>query len=210
MRESLIIFISILYISTAGAQKNFQSVKIGNQIWMQRNLDVTTYRNGDTIPMVADNSKWQKLTTGAWCYYDNDSATYAAIYGKLYNWYAIIDPRGLAPAGWHMPNNAEWDIMVKWLGGVRSAGSKMKEIGITNWLTPNNDATNSSGFTGLPGGFRYYNGKFFDLGASSNWWSTSAPTATEAWAYGLNFENGEVGADGAYKLSGFSVRCIKD
>ena len=210
MKESLFIVVSLLFICTAGAQENFQDVKIGNQIWMQRNLDVTTYRNGDTIPMVSDNALWQKLTTGAWCYYLNDSATYAATYGKLYNWYAVMDPRGLAPAGWHIPDNAEWDEMINWLGRVRSAGGKMKETGTTHWLTPNRDATNSSGFTGLPGGYRYYNGKFYDMDASGNWWSTSAPTKTEAWAYGLNFENGEVGTDGGYIQSGFSVRCIKD
>lgn len=210
MKESLFIVVSLLIICTARAQENFQSVKIGNQIWMQKNLDVTTYRNGDTIPMVSDNTQWQKLTTGAWCYYLNDSATYAATYGKLYNWYAVMDPRGLAPTGWHIPNNAEWNVLVNWLGRVSIAGGKMKETGTTHWLTPNIDATNSSGFTGLPGGYRYYNGKFFDMEASGNWWSTSAPTTTDAWAYGLSFESGEVGTDGAYNRSGFSVRCIRD
>lgn len=210
MKESLFIVVSLLIICTARAQENFQSVKIGNQIWMQKNLDVTTYRNGDTIPMVSDNTLWQKLTTGAWCYYLNDSATYAATYGKLYNWYAVMDPRGLAPTGWHIPNNAEWNVLVNWLGRVSIAGGKMKETGTTHWLTPNIDATNSSGFTGLPGGYRYYNGKFFDMEASGNWWSTSAPTTTDAWAYGLSFESGEVGTDGAYNRSGFSVRCIRD
>ena len=210
MKKSVFIVVSLLYISTAWTQENPEGVKIGNQIWMQRNLDVTTYRNGDTIPMVSDNTTWKKITTGAWCYYENDSATYAATYGKLYNWYAVTDPRGLAPAGWHIPNSEEWNVLVKWLGGIRIAGGKMKATGTTNWLSPNTDATNSSKFTGLPGGYRYNNGKFFDMGTSGNWWSTSAPTVTEAWAYGLGFEDGEVGTDGAYKRSGFSVRCIKD
>ena len=171
MKKSVFIVVSLLYISTAWTQENPEGVKIGNQIWMQRNLDVTTYRNGDPIPMVADNTIWQKLTTGAWCYYDNDSATYAATYGKLYNWYAVIDQRGLAPAGWHIPNNEEWDVLVrKLLGGIRIAGGKMKETGTMHWLMPNSNATNSSGFTGLPGGYRYNNGKFFDMGTSGNWW----------------------------------------
>lgn len=210
MKKLFFIIVSVLYINTVEAQKNDTGVKIGNQIWKAKNLDVTTYRNGDPIPMVSDNATWEKLTTGAWCYYDNDSATYAATYGKLYNWYAVIDPRGLAPAGWHIPNSEEWDVLVKSLGGIRIAGGKMKETGTKNWLEPNSDASNSSGFAGLPGGYRYKSGKFYDIEASGNWWSTSAPTTTEAWAYGLNFENGEVGTDGAYKRSGFSVRCVKD
>ena len=124
------------------------------QTWMLKNLDVDRYRNGDPIPKVTDPSIWTSLTTGAYCYYNNDSATYAATYGKLYNWYAVHDPRGLAPEGWHIPSDAEWATLETCLGGSSVAGGKMKETGTTHWTAPNTDATNSSGFAGLPGGFR--------------------------------------------------------
>jgi len=210
MKLSFFFFAALLITGTGQAQTNLPEISIGNQTWMQKNLDLTTYRNGDPVPLVTDNAEWNKLTTGAWCYYNNDSAKYAAVYGKLYNWYAINDPRGLAPAGWHIPNSAEWEVLCSTLGGIEIAGGKMKESGTRHWQKPNNKATNSSGFTGLPGGYRFLNGKFYDIGVSSSWWSLSAPSATDAWAYGVNYDGAAVGTDGGYKLNGFSVRCIKD
>ena len=133
-------------------------VTICNQVWATRNLDVTTYRNGDPIPQVTDIGQWGTLTTGAWCYYNNDPAN-GATYGKLYNWYAVNDPRGLAPAGWHVPSDSEWTTLTDCLGGVSIAGGEMKatgamETGTGLWFAPNVGANNSSGFTGLPGGGR--------------------------------------------------------
>src|ERR1035437_4904310 len=128
------------------------SVTICTQSWMLKNLDVSTYRNGDLIPEVTDGSAWSALTAGAWCWYNNDSATNASTYGKLYNWYAVNDPRGLAPTGWHVPSDAEWTTLSTCLGGNAVAGGAMKETGTTHWTSPNTGATNSSGFTGLPGG----------------------------------------------------------
>jgi len=130
------------------------SVQIGNQTWTLKNLDVSTYRNGDPIPQVQDNTAWANLSTGAWCYYLNNTAN-GTIYGKLYNWYAVNDPRGLAPNGYHIPTDAEWTTLTTYLGGSTLAGGKMKEAGSSHWLSPNTGATNSSGFKGLPGGFRY-------------------------------------------------------
>jgi uncharacterized protein (TIGR02145 family) len=114
-------------------------------------LNVTKYRNGDLIPQVTDATQWTALTTGAWCYYNNDPAM-AAIYGKLYNWDALIDGRGIAPKGYHIPTDTDWAILTTCLGGDSIAGSTMKETGNTHWANGNTDATNSRGFTGLPGG----------------------------------------------------------
>ena len=176
---------------------------------MVKNLDTDHYRNGDPIPEVKDTVQWSKLTTGAWCYYNNDSA-HGKIYGKLYNWYAVNDPRGLAPAGWHIPGDKDWSILEIQLGGIDKAGGKMKETDTTHWASPNEGATNSSGFMALPGGYRYVNGKFYDLGASVSWWSAAEASVTDAWARGLSSDGESVGTDGAYKRSGFSVRCVKD
>ncbi|MEO6490062.1 MAG: fibrobacter succinogenes major paralogous domain-containing protein, partial [Ferruginibacter sp.] len=111
------------------------------QSWMTKNLDVATYRNGTPIPKVTDPAAWAALTTGAYCYYNNDSATYAATYGKLYNWYAVNDPSGLAPEGWHIPTDFEWTTLENCLGGATVAGGAMKQTGPIYWTTPNTGAT---------------------------------------------------------------------
>ncbi len=145
-------------------------VRIGTQIWMTRNLNVSRYRNGDPIPQVQDPSAWAALTTGAWCYYENNTVN-GTTYGKLYNWYAVNDPRGLAPTGYHVPSDGEWTTLTTFLGGESVAGGKMKAT--TLWNSPNTGATNSSGFTGLPGGIRNRFGSIFDIGFNGNWWSSS-------------------------------------
>ena len=127
----------------------FGVTSIGTQIWMTRNLTVSQYRNGDIIPEVTDPAAWAALTTGAWCYYNNDPAN-GPIYGKLYNWYAVNDSRGLAPNGYHIPTTTEWTTLTNTLGGLSLAGGDLKEAGITHWSDPNTGATNNSGFTGLP------------------------------------------------------------
>jgi uncharacterized protein (TIGR02145 family) len=209
MKYRFIVFAAILMNSFSKAQGIYEIVKIGNQTWMKKNLDVTTYRNGDPIPEVKDPKQWATLKTGAWCYYDNDSIN-GRTYGKLYNWYAVHDPRGLAPAGWHLPADKDWNELDSQLGGFELAGGKLKEKGTAHWLSPNTGATNSSGFTGLPGGYRYLNGVFYDIGASVSWWNTAEANATDAWARGLSYESESFGGDGGYKQNGFSVRCVKD
>lgn len=181
------------------------AVKIGTQVWMKKDLTTSYYRNGDKIPEVKDPVKWAKLTTGAWCWYNNDPR-----YGKLYNWYAVNDPRGLAPAGWHIPSDAEWTALTTFLGGYTVAGGKMKETGTTHWLTPNTDATNSSGFTALPGGTRYYLGDFFDVGGYGYWWSSTESDSQSAYHRLLTYFYGAISRFTDYKTNGFSVRCIKD
>ena len=185
------------------------TVTIGAQLWTKQNLNVSTYRNGDPIPQVTDPTVWAGLTTGAWCYYNNDPAN-GAIYGKLYNWYAVNDSRGLAPSGYHIPTDAEWSTLIAYLGGADTAGGKMKEAGTIHWETPNTGADNSSGFVGLPGGFRSTDGAFVDIGRGALWWSSTEVDSTQAFTRNLNRNSGYIGKNGFNKIFGFSVRLIKD
>ncbi len=185
------------------------SVQIGNQTWTLKNLDVSTYRNGDPIPQVQDNTAWTNLTTGAWCYYLNNTAN-GTNYGKLYNWYAVNDLRGLAPNGYHIPTDAEWTTLTTYLGGSTLAGGKMKEAGSSHWLSPNTGATNSSGFKGLPGGFRYSIGGFSFIGSYGKWWGSSEDNANYAWCRVLYNGLGNVDRNGNDKHYGLSVRCLRD
>jgi uncharacterized protein (TIGR02145 family) len=192
--------------------KKYNVVKIGAQIWTKENLNVSKYRNGDIIPQVTDPTEWINLTTGAWCYYNNDAAN-GAVYGKLYNWYAVNDPRGLAPEGWHVPSDAEWTTLTTFLGGDTVAGGKMREAGTTHWNTPNTGATNTSGFTGLPGGFREpSNGDFRATNNSGNWWSSTENSMLESQSRSLSWANSNVtrNVNGHQKRFGFSIRCIKN
>ncbi len=179
------------------------AVRIGKQIWQKEDLAVTHYRNGDPIPEVKDPTKWAALTTGAWCYYNNDSR-----YGKLYNWYAVNDPRGLAPVGWHVPSDSEWTTLTNFLGGFEVAGGKLKERGTRHWKDPNADATNSAGFTALPGGTRYYLGQFFDAGGYGYWWSSTEAYPGSAFHRYLTYFYGTISASADYETNGFSVRCL--
>ena len=188
--------------------KDFETVTIGSQVWMTKNLDVSTYRNGDPIPQVTDLTKWNNLTTGAWCYYNNDPAN-GAVYGKLYNGYAVNDSRGLAPSGFHVASGIEWRTLTNYLGGEKIAGGMMKEIGYTHWTSPNAGATNSSGFTALPGGCRAIGG-FFSLRDEGSWWSASDIYGTHAYYSNLNCNNNSVFISIFVNVAGFSVRCIKD
>ncbi len=199
---------------TASIPLPYSFVTIGTQKWMSKNLDVTKYRNGDSIPQVTDPTKWAGLTTGAWCYYNNDS-TQGAKYGKLYNWYAVNDPRGLAPNGWHIPSDAEWTTLSTTLGGIDTAGGKMKEAGLLNWRSPNKYATDSSGFTALPGGLRGRDEIFSNVFLNGYWWTateSSSPASPQtAWMRILSYANGKVKPSPDFdKKNGFSVRCVKD
>ena len=187
----------------------YQTVKIGDQIWMAENLKVTRYRNGDDIPIVTNYSEWGDLSTGAWCIYGNTSGSY---YGLLYNWYAVNDVRNIAPEGWHVPSRAEWGTLIEYLGWDNVAGGKMKETGTSNWAAPNTGATNESGFTALPGGRRSPHGFYGDLSANAYFWSSSEDLSRDgnAWNRILNYDNSEV-YDGSYhKKNGLSVRCVRD
>ena len=200
----------ILFTVTDIDGNQYPQVSIGTQIWSQKNLKVSRYRNGDIIPQVTDPVEWMNLTTGAWCYYNNDPAN-EAIYGKLYNWYAIVDPRGLAPEGCHIPSDAEWTILTTYLGGENVASGKLKEVGTNHWNFPNTGATNESGFTALPGGFRdHYLGAFYNLGIHGGFWSSTEFDPPDSWDRNLFYNETAVHRWSNYKGNGFSVRFIKD
>jgi len=197
------------WVKPAPAAVFLPTIVIGTQQWMNKNLDVAFYRNGDPIPQVTDQAAWVGLTTGAWCYNYNDS-TKGGVYGKLYNWYAVTDPRGLAPIGWHIPDNAEWAILEATLGGAALAGARMKEAGSDHWAMPNTGGNNNSGFTGLPGGFRGSFGTFDEVGTSGVWWSATENDESTAWYRYISYSSGVLNNFTEVKQAGFSVRCIRD
>ncbi len=201
-----LLFTTILSVSTFNNTQAQTTVKIGTQIWTTKNLDVSVYRNGDTIPEVKDRIEWGKLTTGAWCYYGNRTEI-GSSNGKFYNWYAVNDPRGLAPEGYHIPSQDEWNIVTEFLGGKVAASKKMKTA--TGW-DDNGNGDNSSGFSALPIGLRVYNGMFDFIGGWGCFWSSTDDAAIGPMFYELNFSNGIVIHLPHNKRQGFSVRCIKD
>lgn len=193
----------------------YRAISIGTQVWMTENLKVTQYRNGDHIPYVSDAADWIALSAGALCYYDNDPAYLLDAYGPygcLYNWYAVNDSRGLAPEGWHIPSEAEWQTLVDYLGGDTVAGGKMKEVGTDHWHSPNTGATNECRFTALPGGYRIHeNGSFQVMGTLSGFWSsTGAKAGDSSMGAFMVFDGAEFINYWEFKVRGLSVRCIKD
>ncbi len=200
----------------------YNTVQIGNQCWLKENLKVRNYRDGTPIPNLESAALWMSATTGARCWYNNDSASYANLFGALYNWYAVDDSSGLCPAGWHVPTDLEWQTMEMHLGMTQSQanytgwrgtdeGGKMKEAGLTHWNSTNIGATNSSGFTALPGGYRYYyDGSFDYIGSYGYWWSSSALSTTDVWYRKLGYNYSNVGRSDYDRGYGFSVRCIQD
>jgi uncharacterized protein (TIGR02145 family) len=189
----------------------YNTVIIGKQVWMTENLKTTKYRNGDPIPNVTDGSEWSKLTSGAYCYLSND-VNIAKTYGHLYNWFAVHDPRNIAPKGWHVASEDEWTKMISYLGGDRAAGGKLKEAGTTHWQSPNLAATNQTGFTSLPGGEREPNGVFNALALRmlAFMWSSTGISEEDARAYTTGAKYFTVGQNKSNKHFGFSVRCVKD
>jgi uncharacterized protein (TIGR02145 family) len=188
----------------------YSTIILGNgQEWMAENLRTANYANGDPIPNVTNGTQWQNLTTGAWVHYNNDSQ-YENPYGRLYNWYAVSDPRNVCPTGWHVHTDAEWTLLTDYLGGASVAGGKMKSTGTQYWLSPNTDATNESGFSGLPGGYRDNDGTFGFCGYDGDWWSSTEYDAVNAWFHNLSYHSGYVYRNGLNKTSGLSVRCLRD
>ena len=187
----------------------YHTVTIGTQVWMVENLKVTKYNDGTAIPLVTDNTAWSNLTTAGYCWYNNDAPTYKDTYGALYNWYTVNTGK-LCPAGWHVPNDAEWTTLTTYLGDVNVEGGKLKETGTAHWLSPNAGATNESGFEGRPGGTRFSNGTFSLIGEYGAWWSSSEITTSNAWLRVLLLSDDRVYKVGLDNDSGFSVRCLRD
>jgi uncharacterized protein (TIGR02145 family) len=189
---------------------NYKTIQIGTQTWMAENLKTTKYNDGTTIPFETDDTAWSGLTTPAYCWYNNDEKRYRAPYGALYNWYTVNTGK-LCPSGWHVPGYGEWMTLATFLGGASVAGGKLKETGTTHWTTPNEGATNESGFTALAGGFR--RDYFSRIGDFGNWWSSSVIAAEKFVSYHkLNYSDYRIEYIGyiVMRRDGFSVRCLKD
>ena len=231
----------LLFLVIFSASNSFaQTVTIGTQTWTTKNLDVATFRNGDAIPQAKTDEEWEAAGDNkqpAWCYYENNAAN-GTKYGKLYNWYAVNDARGLAPAGYHIPTDEEWTILENSLGGLAENRGKMKST--SGWNSYDckkcdggsaefkktcsackgtqansseplsGNGTNSSGFTGLPGGYRGGNGDFYNVGSYGLWWSASEDDATGAWSRVLGIRNSSRNRILYFKDFGFSVRCVRD
>lgn len=186
----------------------YQTIIIGTQEWMKENLKVSKYRDGSEIATGLNNFDWSTTTEGAFAIYE-DLASNNTTFGKLYNWYALVDTRGLCPTGWHVPSDAEWTTLENYLGGVSVAGGKMKAVS-SLWASPNAGATNECGFSGLPAGIRTTSGSYSALGNQCNFWSTTEATSGDAWSRKLTAENGYSYKYSYFRQPGFSVRCIKN
>ncbi len=185
---------------------NLEVITIGTQIWKKKNLDVSTFRNGDSIPEIKSSEEWNtaaKNEKPGWCYYYYNIEN-GKKYGKLYNCYAVNDLRGLAPNGWHVPTYAELTKLTDYLGGAyRGAGDKMKSK--EGW-----NGSNESGFSALPGGGRSADGTFFDIGSCGCWWSSTQNYPNYTWYLYLNYNDRNVNMNAIYEHYGFSVRCLRD
>lgn len=177
--------------------------------WIIENLNVSHYRNGDAIPQVQDPTEWAKLKTGAWCYYLNDSS-YGTVFGKLYNWYAVNDPRGIAPQGWRVASKEDWIQLTDCLGSENLAGGKLKQIGSSHWMSPNVGAVNTSGFTALPGGGRSSKGNFTMIDNLGIFWTSTNHDELQAWIRHLSYSNTYVVEFYNDKRNGFSLRAVKE
>jgi len=187
----------------------YKTVTIGTQTWVAENLRTTIYNDGTAIPNVTDGDEWCDLTTGAYCNYNNTtSQDTIATFGRLYNWNAV-NTGLLAPKGWHVPTYDEWETLTDYLGGEYAAGEKLKEEGTSHWYTPNEGATNETGFTALLGGSRTSTGDFNYIGFDGDWWSATEDDTNYAWSRLMTFD-GSVYRYVGDKEVGFSVRCVRD
>jgi len=184
----------------------YKTVVIGTQTWMAENLRTTKYNDGTEIPNIKDGITWSELTTGAYCWYENDEASYKEPYGGLYNWY-VVETGKLCPSGWHVPSNSDWETLINYLGGNADViGGMLKEVSLKHWNSPNTGATNDSGFTALSIGYRdWYSGTFNNKGYYNSWWSTTLVSYIS-----LHYDDSRLGFyKEREKEWGFNVRCIK-
>jgi uncharacterized protein (TIGR02145 family) len=189
---------------------SYKTVQEGSQTWMAENLRTTRFSDGTDIPLITDNSEWITLTGPGFSWYYNDETSFKQTYGGLYNWYAVNSGK-LCPAGWHVPSVSEWTVFTDLLGGIDAADIQIREAGDDHWLSPNN-ATNSSGFSALPGGVRFYNGQFSAFGIMFSVWSSTEFSTSVAWEYQWAYlgDGGFNGTGTTYYTDGLSVRCIMD
>ena len=185
----------------------YHSVSIGTQVWMVENLKTTKFNDGTAIPMVIPDSIWEFLITPAYCWYNNDETIFKNPYGALYNWYTVNTGK-LAPKGWHVPSDADWQVLVDFLGGTLVGGGKMKEIDTIHWHNPNEGATNSSGFSGIPGGSRDEGS--MSIGIYGFMWSSTEYDASFSYDRTLFNNTPYVFRNIIPKTFGLSVRCLRD
>lgn len=194
----------------AAEAKEYPSVTIGDQVWMAENLDVTHYKDGTRIPLVADGDAWSRLGTGAYCLPAVDASAQEGAYGVLYNFHAVADPRGLCPEGWHVPTAREWRALIDYLGGPDVAGAKLKDSRPGVWKTEVPGTSNAAGFSAVPAGGRGRYGDPGEAGYYATWWSSSPHDADFAWHWGLHPDSHVIRFNPGHKASGFSVRCVRD
>jgi uncharacterized protein (TIGR02145 family) len=203
----------LILLSACKQEPDFDAVKIGENSWMIKNLDVVTFENGDTIPESKTKDEWVAYGTArkaAWCYYNNDIGE-GAQFGKLYNWYAVNDPRGLAPKGWHIPSDVEWGLLVLEMGGDQKAGEALKyTYGWENTKDSSGNGSNASGFEALAGGLRNGLGAFGYKGQGGGWWSSTAIDTSKSWYRFILYASPMVFKDAYGNRNGLAVRCVKD
>lgn len=189
----------------------YKTIKIGTQVWMAENLKTTKYKDGTSIPLITENTVWANLLTPGYCWYGNSESFHKNTYGALYNWHTVNTGK-LCPKGWHVPSDAEWTILITYLGGESVAGAALKEAGASHWSEAyTGSGTNTSGFTALPGGFRnFYRGEFEFLHYYGFWWSSTEDNASNAWYLGTIGAYKYVGKINNSKNNGLSVRCLCD
>lgn len=213
-----LLIIAVLMSGVTGCRTNsvkdiegneYNTVTIGTQIWMAENLETTKLNDGTEIPNVVDNEAWGTLQTPALSWYNNDPAGNKNTYGALYNWHAV-NTNKLCPAGWHVPTEGDWTSLNIFLDGPGSIGGKLKEAGTSHWKSPNTDATNESGFTGLPGGYRSFEGIFNYLRISGYWWSSTPYNESSILFWYLRYKGGNLFRYRSEIYCGFSVRCVRD
>ena len=220
-KNSLLLLILLMLISRCISKNVNKEVKIGEQVWMTNNLSVDKFRNGDLIYHAKTNYEWKRandLKTPAWCYPENDS-TNNLLYGKLYNWFAVNDVRGLAPNGWKIPSDEDWSLLISFLGDSIAAEKKLKFDDLWRWHEGKTGAgTNESGFSALPAGNRSYDGVFYYFGFYAGWWSSTEnlnhdsnilTDEKDAWRRDLKYNNNKVHKGSSDKEKGLSVRCVK-
>jgi uncharacterized protein (TIGR02145 family) len=199
----------------------YKTIIIGTQEWMAENLKTNIYRNGEAIPNVTDDGIWSTLSSGAWSYYNNNE-NFSCPYGKLYNWYTCVDPRGLCPNGWHVPTDIEWGTLINFLdpnadyiNGVNEASGALKSTGYLEgnsglWYLPNTAATNSSGFSGAPGGYRFNTGGFTLINYCAIWWTATESDENRSYLCHTFYSSTLAGRLNYFKKFGLGVRCLRD
>jgi uncharacterized protein (TIGR02145 family) len=188
---------------------SYKTVKIGEQLWMAENLKTSTFSDGSEITNTPDAGSWSELTEPGLCWYNNDSASNKDTYGALYNFYSVISGK-LCPDGWHIPSKDEWQQLRDALGDTLTAGGMLKEAGTLHWNMPNTGAENSTGFTALPAGIRYFEGSFSSLSSFTSFWSSTEADNSKGWYLSLFFSDAVAAMNKISKKDGFSVRCLKD